>query len=177
MLNQPGMSWHSLSTVGHSDAATWPIGGFPVDHKALATPILERPVFERLLFSQCWEDPRMDAESLCLKPGKTALVVTSGGCTALSLALLGPDSRRRSHSGRDHGALRISGENAGVHLRSSFRFCSFGCSGFPPSGPRLIRACWLCFAGHRSRTRSLHIGSRDSRLLLTTSVLQPWCRP
>jgi len=33
----------------------------------------------------------MDAESLRLKPGKTALVVTSGGCTALSLALLKPD--------------------------------------------------------------------------------------
>ncbi len=91
MLNQAGMPRHSLSTVGHSDAATWPIGGFPVDHKALATPILERPVFERLLFSQCWEDPCIDAESLCLKPGKTALVVTSGGSTALSLALLGPD--------------------------------------------------------------------------------------
>ena len=55
------------------------------------TPILKRPVFERLIFAQCWEDPRMDAESLCLRPGKTALVVTSGGCTALSLALLKPD--------------------------------------------------------------------------------------
>ncbi len=54
-------------------------------------PILERPVFDRLVFAQCWEDPRMDAESLRLKPGKTALVVTSGGCTALSLALLRPD--------------------------------------------------------------------------------------
>lgn len=54
-------------------------------------PILKRPVFEQLIFAQCWEDPRMDAESLCLNPGKTALVVTSGGCTTLSLALLRPE--------------------------------------------------------------------------------------
>ncbi len=91
MLNQPGVSRYSSSMAGYSDAVTCPIGGLPVDHEDLAAPILERPVFERLLFSQCWEDPRMDAESLCLKPGKTALVVTSGGCTALSLALMGPD--------------------------------------------------------------------------------------
>lgn len=92
MLNQPGTSRHSSSRAGHSGAATWPIGGFPADREAqTSTPILERPVFERLLFSQCWEDPRMDAESLCLKPGKTALVVTSGGCTVLSLALMRPD--------------------------------------------------------------------------------------
>jgi S-adenosylmethionine-diacylglycerol 3-amino-3-carboxypropyl transferase len=65
---------------------------FPGDQKEkILTPILKRPVFERLIFAQCWEDPRMDAESLCLQPGKTALVVTSGGCTALSLALLRPD--------------------------------------------------------------------------------------
>jgi S-adenosylmethionine-diacylglycerol 3-amino-3-carboxypropyl transferase len=54
-------------------------------------PILERPVFERLLFAQCWEDPRMDVEALQPGPGRTLLVVTSGGCTALNLALEGPD--------------------------------------------------------------------------------------
>jgi S-adenosylmethionine-diacylglycerol 3-amino-3-carboxypropyl transferase len=56
---------------------------------AVRPEILERPVFERLLFAQCWEDPRMDVEALRVGPGQTALVVTSGGCTALSLALLG----------------------------------------------------------------------------------------
>jgi S-adenosylmethionine-diacylglycerol 3-amino-3-carboxypropyl transferase len=56
-----------------------------------AAPILERPVFERLLFAQCWEDPRMDIEALRPGPGKRLLVVTSGGCTALTLALEGAE--------------------------------------------------------------------------------------
>jgi S-adenosylmethionine-diacylglycerol 3-amino-3-carboxypropyl transferase len=65
---------------------------FPDDQNGDApSSILTRPVFERLLFAQCWEDPRLDTEALCLEPGKTALVVTSGGCTALSLALQQPD--------------------------------------------------------------------------------------
>mgnify|MGYP001253969663 FL=1 len=54
-------------------------------------PILERSVFERLLFAQCWEDPRMDIEALKPGPGQTLVVVTSGGCTALTLALEGPE--------------------------------------------------------------------------------------
>lgn len=59
--------------------------------RPVAAPILERPVFERLLFAQCWEDPRMDLEALRPGPGKTMVVVTSGGCTALTLALAGAD--------------------------------------------------------------------------------------
>ncbi len=75
-----------------SHASTWAAGGFQAAREEqTSAPILARPVFERLLFSQCWEDPRMDAESLCLQPGKTAVVVTSGGCTALSLSLLRPE--------------------------------------------------------------------------------------
>src|SRR5512135_3691313 len=92
MLSQPGISQGSSTTPVHSNASAWNVACLPADpEEQTSTPILERPVFERLLFAQCWEDPRMDAESLCLQPGKTALVVTSGGCTALSLALLQPD--------------------------------------------------------------------------------------
>ena len=92
MLNQPGMSQDSPSMAVYSHAAALAAGGFQADREEqTSAPVLERPVFERLLFAQCWEDPRMDAESLCMKPGKTALVVTSGGCTALSMALLGPE--------------------------------------------------------------------------------------
>ncbi|UCG86473.1 MAG: DUF3419 family protein [Gemmatimonadota bacterium] len=53
--------------------------------------ILERPVFERLLFAQCWEDPLLDREALQTKPGDALLSVTSGGCNTLSLATLGPE--------------------------------------------------------------------------------------
>jgi S-adenosylmethionine-diacylglycerol 3-amino-3-carboxypropyl transferase len=52
-------------------------------------PIHDRPVFGRLLFAQCWEDPALDAEALRVRPGETVLSVTSGGCNTLSLALEG----------------------------------------------------------------------------------------
>jgi len=52
--------------------------------------ILQRPVFGRLLFAQCWEDPRMDYDALQVQPHHTVLSVTSGGCNTLSLAALGP---------------------------------------------------------------------------------------
>jgi S-adenosylmethionine-diacylglycerol 3-amino-3-carboxypropyl transferase len=52
--------------------------------------ILERDVFQELLFAQCWEDPRMDSEALQPKPGDVILSVTSGGCNTLALSLLNP---------------------------------------------------------------------------------------
>jgi S-adenosylmethionine-diacylglycerol 3-amino-3-carboxypropyl transferase len=59
---------------------------------ALSRPleILERPVFERLLFAQCWEDPEMDFAALAVRPGDVVLSVTSGGCNTLSLATREP---------------------------------------------------------------------------------------
>jgi S-adenosylmethionine-diacylglycerol 3-amino-3-carboxypropyl transferase len=92
MLTQPAVSQDPSSITVEPKACARAARRFPRDQKGpTPAPILKRPVLERLLFAQCWEDPRMDAESLCLQPGKTALVVTSGGCTALSLALLRPD--------------------------------------------------------------------------------------
>lgn len=52
--------------------------------------ILERPVFARLLFSQCWEDPQLNEEALRIQPGEVVLSVTSGGCNTLSMLLLDP---------------------------------------------------------------------------------------
>jgi len=52
--------------------------------------ILDRPVFERLLFSQCWEDPQLDMDALDITPEHTVLSVTSGGCNTLSFATLEP---------------------------------------------------------------------------------------
>jgi len=52
--------------------------------------ILERRVFERLLFAQCWEDPELDRAALEIGSADTLLSVTSGGCNTLSLALLEP---------------------------------------------------------------------------------------
>ncbi len=53
--------------------------------------ILDRPVFERLLFSQCWEDPQLDMDALDVRPEHVLLSVTSGGCNTLSLATLEPE--------------------------------------------------------------------------------------
>jgi S-adenosylmethionine-diacylglycerol 3-amino-3-carboxypropyl transferase len=92
MLTTTVVSQGHPSIAADPQACAWPAGCLPGElEQGASAPILDRPVFERLLFAQCWEDPRMDAESLCLQPGKTALVVTSGGCTALSLALARPD--------------------------------------------------------------------------------------
>jgi S-adenosylmethionine-diacylglycerol 3-amino-3-carboxypropyl transferase len=52
--------------------------------------ILQRPVFTRLLFAQCWEDPRLNEKALQVRPGEVVLSVTSGGCNTLSLLLLDP---------------------------------------------------------------------------------------
>jgi S-adenosylmethionine-diacylglycerol 3-amino-3-carboxypropyl transferase len=53
-------------------------------------PIHRREVFERLLFSQCWEDPRLDVEVLRPEPGARLVSITSGGCNTLELALHDP---------------------------------------------------------------------------------------
>jgi S-adenosylmethionine-diacylglycerol 3-amino-3-carboxypropyl transferase len=52
--------------------------------------ILQRRVFERLLFAQCWEDPQMDLEALNVSRDSVVLSVTSGGCNTLSLATREP---------------------------------------------------------------------------------------
>ncbi len=56
----------------------------------MKSQIHERPVFEKLLFTQSWEDPELDVEALQIAPSDRVLVVTSGGCNALSLLTLGP---------------------------------------------------------------------------------------
>jgi S-adenosylmethionine-diacylglycerol 3-amino-3-carboxypropyl transferase len=55
-----------------------------------ASPIHGRPVFWRLLFAQCWEDPRLDFEALRVNSGHAVLSVTSGGCNTLALATCEP---------------------------------------------------------------------------------------
>ena len=56
----------------------------------MKSQIHERPVFEKLLFSQSWEDPELDITALRIGSSDRVLVVTSGGCNALSLLTGGP---------------------------------------------------------------------------------------
>lgn len=44
----------------------------------------------RLIYNQCWEDPRLDRQALALGPDDTVVVITSAGCNALDYALDAP---------------------------------------------------------------------------------------
>lgn len=43
----------------------------------------------RLSYAQCWEDPRLLREALCIQPTSRVLSIASGGCNSLDLALAG----------------------------------------------------------------------------------------
>lgn len=56
----------------------------------MKSKIIERPVFEKLLFAQSWEDPELDIRALNIKQGDRVLVVSSGGCNTLNILTEGP---------------------------------------------------------------------------------------
>jgi S-adenosylmethionine-diacylglycerol 3-amino-3-carboxypropyl transferase len=51
-----------------------------------------RPLVDGIAYSQCWEDPSSGATALALGADDDLLVVTSGGCNVLALALERPRS-------------------------------------------------------------------------------------
>ena len=48
--------------------------------------------FNRLVYAQIWEDPRLDLEALALAPGARVLTISSGGCNALAYLSADPAS-------------------------------------------------------------------------------------
>jgi S-adenosylmethionine-diacylglycerol 3-amino-3-carboxypropyl transferase len=56
----------------------------------MESQVHRRPVFERLLFAQSWEDPELDIAALGITARDRVLVTTSGGCNALSILTTGP---------------------------------------------------------------------------------------
>jgi S-adenosylmethionine-diacylglycerol 3-amino-3-carboxypropyl transferase len=44
----------------------------------------------KLIYNQCWEDPRIDREALEIAPHDVVMVITSAGCNALDYALQTP---------------------------------------------------------------------------------------
>lgn len=46
--------------------------------------------FQKLLFTQNWEDPALDKEALAIQPGESLLTITSGGCNTLGFLLDNP---------------------------------------------------------------------------------------
>jgi S-adenosylmethionine-diacylglycerol 3-amino-3-carboxypropyl transferase len=58
----------------------------------LRSIVQERPVFTRIVYSQCWEDPVVAADGLRLGPADDLLCLTSAGDNVMALALRRPKS-------------------------------------------------------------------------------------
>ena len=58
----------------------------------LRSKVQTRPVFQRIVYSQCWEDPTVAADGLELGTSDDLLCLTSAGCNVLALSLRRPRS-------------------------------------------------------------------------------------
>lgn len=58
----------------------------------LRSIVQNRRVFQRIVYSQCWEDPVVAADGLELGPNDDLLCLTSAGCNVLALSLRRPKS-------------------------------------------------------------------------------------
>ncbi|MBX3472341.1 MAG: BtaA family protein [Planctomycetes bacterium] len=58
----------------------------------MRSQIQSRPVFQRILYSQAWEDPQADLDGLRLGPGDDVLAVGASGDNALCFVTAGPRS-------------------------------------------------------------------------------------
>jgi len=54
--------------------------------------VQDRPVFQRIVYSQCWEDPVVAGDGLELGPADDLLCLTSAGCNVMALSLRRPRS-------------------------------------------------------------------------------------
>ncbi len=62
------------------------------DAAPLRSVVQERPVFSKIVYSQCWEDPVVAAEGLHLSPHDDLLCLTSAGDNVMALSLRNPRS-------------------------------------------------------------------------------------
>jgi hypothetical protein len=89
----------------HPRPVTWP------DVAPIARVALADAVADRLYFAQVREDPRAELEALRPRPDETVVVVSSGGCTALSLLAAG--------AGRVVAVDRNAAQNHLVELKAA----------------------------------------------------------
>lgn len=64
----------------------------PADPATLRSIVQERPVFSRIVYSQCWEDPVVAADGLRLGEGDDLLCLSSAGDNVMALSLRRPRS-------------------------------------------------------------------------------------
>lgn len=60
--------------------------------RPLRSVVKDRNVFQRVVYSQCWEDPEIAAEGLKLDHTDDLLCLTSAGCNVMALSLRRPRS-------------------------------------------------------------------------------------
>lgn len=60
--------------------------------RPLRSVVKDRAVFQKVVYSQCWEDPEVAAEGLELGPSDDLLCLTSAGCNVMALSLRRPRS-------------------------------------------------------------------------------------
>ena len=72
--------------------------------------------FDRLVYPQIWEDPRVDAQALQLGPNSRVLTIASGGCNVLNYALAGPELIHAIDLNEAHLALTRLKIAAALHL-------------------------------------------------------------
>jgi S-adenosylmethionine-diacylglycerol 3-amino-3-carboxypropyl transferase len=64
----------------------------PASPEGLRSVVQERPVFSRIVYSQCWEDPVVAGDGLRLGPDDDLLCLTSAGDNVMALSLRRPRS-------------------------------------------------------------------------------------
>ncbi|MBN9056522.1 MAG: DUF3419 family protein, partial [Rhizobiales bacterium] len=61
----------------------------PLTRQGLAEYFFAR-LFQKLVYTQIWEDPEVDMDALAIEPGQTLVTIASGGCNAFSYLLADP---------------------------------------------------------------------------------------
>ncbi len=82
-------------------------------------------LFKGLVYPQIWEDPEIDMEALCIKPGDKIVAIASGGCNVMSYLVADPASVTAIDLSHAHIALNRLKIAAATHLPSHDAFYRF----------------------------------------------------
>ncbi|HVO10471.1 MAG TPA: BtaA family protein [Vicinamibacteria bacterium] len=141
---------------------------------------------QNLVYNQCWEDPAVDQQALCLRPEDRVLAITSAGCNTLDYALSGARVLAVDVNPRQNHLLEL--KRAGIRaLGFEDFFDLFGRGGcrrtrelyaaLRPELPEDSRRFWdreiRLFEPERSRGRSFYYGGTAGLVALAVTA---WIR-
>lgn len=96
-------------------------------------PLLERLVFQGIVFNMSWEDPEMDRQAFRLTSEDTVISITSAGCNPLNFLCQSPQEahQHRRQPGPERDPRAQTGGDQDARSRGFLRhFCR------PPTGRR-----------------------------------------